>query len=86
MFHNVIFNVIGPGVNACWSFLNTLWGSISGFAPFFIAIFTMICAIRFFVMPFVGYHRTYASRTEERPSSYQDPQRDFATWASMRGM
>lgn len=72
MLHSALFNVIGPAVNACWGFLNQLWSAIPGFAPFFIAIFTMICVIRFLLMPFIGYHRTYASRPEERPQRYQE--------------
>lgn len=72
MFHNVLVNVIGPAINAAWGWLNSLWSAFNGFGGFFIAIFTMICVFRFMFMPFLGYHRTYASRfNEERPTNYQ---------------
>ena len=79
----IVQHVLQPGLEACWSWFNSIFDSIGGAASFVIAIFTMICAIRFFIMPLVGYHRVYArgSTYEERPRGYSDPQRDYATWA-----
>lgn len=82
---DIINNVISPALSACWTWFNTLWTSMGGAAAFFLAIFTFGVVLRFLVMPILGGGLSF-SRKEERPSGYSDPQRDYATWASMRGM
>lgn len=68
---NIMTNIISPALDACWGFFNSLWTSLPGSMGFFLAVFTMVCAIRFLIMPLLGYHHTYArSSAEERPSGY----------------
>lgn len=83
---NVMTNVLAPAIDACWNFFNSLWTSLPGSVGFFLAIFTMVTAIRLFVMPLVGYHRTYARNSaEERPSGYQDRSQEIYTSSYWQG-
>lgn len=82
-FTLILSQIIQPALAACWQWFNSMWDAFNGFAGFFIAIFTMICAIRFFLMPFIGYHRTYARHSaEERPVDYNAQ----AMWNTAHGV
>lgn len=83
---NIMTHVIAPAIDACWRFFNDLWNSLPGSVSFFLAIFTMLTAIRLFVMPLVGFHHVYNRKSaEERPLGYQDRSQDIYSSSYWQG-
>lgn len=62
----LITGIFAPAFSSCWSWFNSLWGSVPGALGFFLAIFTFGVVIRFFVLPILG-GRVPGSKKEERP-------------------